>query len=62
MDHQREGFKNIDNAKLVYFEPKNLAKRLKDDTYLTSFSPSDGELKKFKKFERRAVSIILFCL
>ena len=57
MEHQREGFKNIDNAKLVFFEPKNLANRLKDDEYLTSFSPSDEDFKKFKKFERRAESI-----
>ena len=57
MEHQREGFKNIENAKLVFFEPKNLANRIKDDVYLTSFSPSDRDFKKFKKFEKRAESI-----
>ena len=62
MDHQREGFKNIENVRLVYYEPKNLANRIKgmknrtdkDDIDLTSFDPSD---KDFKKFEKRAESI-----
>ncbi|MDC3024734.1 hypothetical protein OA161_00540 [Candidatus Pelagibacter sp.] len=57
IDHQREGFKNIENARLVFYEPKNLANRLKDDADLTSFSPSDEDFKKFKKFEKRAESI-----
>ena len=65
MDHQREGFKNIENVRLVYYEPKNLANRIKgmknrtdkDDADLTSFSLSDEDSKKFKKFEKRAESI-----
>jgi hypothetical protein len=65
MDHQREGFKNIENVRLVYYEPKEAANRLKgmknrtdkDNTDLTSFSPTDENFKKFKKFEKRAESI-----
>ena len=65
MDHQREGFKNIENVRLAYYEPKNLAGILKgmknrldkDDADLTSFIPSDESFKKFKKFEKRAESI-----
>ena len=62
MDHQREGFKNIENVRLAYYEPKNLAGILKgmknrldkDDADLTSFIPSDESFKKFKK--RRSIS------
>ena len=65
MDHQREGFKNIENVKLSYYEPKNLASVIKgmknridkDDADLISFTPSDQGFKKFKKFEKRAESI-----
>ena len=65
MDHQREGFKNIENVRLAYYEPKNLANIIKgmknrtdkDDADLTSFIPSDEGFKKFKKFEKRAESI-----
>ena len=65
MDHQREGFKNIENVRLAYYEPKNLANIIKgmknrtdkDDADLTSFIPSDKGFKKFKKFEKRAESI-----